>query len=178
MALSIRRVVTGHAADGTSVFASDEQVSALEFPAFPGWQFIDLWGADTKPRFPDSGAKPAAATYFPPLDGFRFTFSVIPPADTPAPEGIDETAALAEVEAALPGMMAHLEPDGMHTTDSIDFEVVLSGRVYLQLDNGVEKLLEAGDTVVQNGTRHVWRNPGPEPCLLAVVMIGAHRTKE
>jgi quercetin dioxygenase-like cupin family protein len=75
-------------------------------------------------------------------------------------------------------MMSHLEADGMHTTDSIDFEVVISGKVYLQLDGGEERLLLPGDTVVQNGTRHVWRNPGPEPCLLAVVMIGAHRVKD
>jgi hypothetical protein len=29
--------------------------------------------------------------------------------------------------------------------------------------------------VVQNGTRHAWRNLGPEPATLAVVMLGARR---
>lgn len=175
--MGIRRVVTGHDAAGKSVFVRDETVEPVEFPLFAGWQFFDIWGGDSKPVFPDSGDMPVATTYFPPLDGFRFTFSTIPPEGTPVPEGLDEARELAEVERALPGMMSHLEPDGMHTTDSIDFEVVISGRVYLQLDDGEERLLLPGDTVVQNGTRHVWRNPGPEPCLLAVVMIGAHRVK-
>ena len=40
----------------------------------------------------------------------------------------------------------------MHTTDTIDFEVVLDGEVWLELDDGVEVHLRAGDTVVQNGT--------------------------
>jgi quercetin dioxygenase-like cupin family protein len=72
-------------------------------------------------------------------------------------------------------MMSHLESDFMHTTDTIDFEVIISGQVYLKLSDGTEKLLKPGDTVVQNGTRHLWRNPGPEPCLMAVFMVGANR---
>jgi quercetin dioxygenase-like cupin family protein len=70
-----------------------------------------------------------------------------------------------------------MEPDdpGMHTTDTIDLEVILRGEVILELDDGAERLLRAGDTVVQNGTRHRWRNPGPEPALMAVLMLGARR---
>jgi quercetin dioxygenase-like cupin family protein len=49
----------------------------------------------------------------------------------------------------------------MHTTDTIDFEVVLSGEVTLELDDGVKKVLRSGDTMVQNGTRHRWGEPGP-----------------
>ena len=33
-----------------------------------------------------------------------------------------------------------------------------------------------GDTVVQNGTRHRWRNPFDEPCVMALFMVGAHRS--
>ena len=84
----------------------------------------------------------------------------------------------AEVEEKLPGMMAHMEPDdpGMHTTDTTDFEIVLSGRIVLELDDGAEVELEAGDTVVQNGTRHRWRNPFDEPAVLGLFMVGAHRS--
>lgn len=63
----------------------------------------------------------------------------------------------------------------MHTTDSIDYGVVISGEVYLELDDGVEVLLKPEDCVVQNGTRHAWRNRGSVPCLMAFVMIGATR---
>ena len=65
----------------------------------------------------------------------------------------------------------------MHTTATVDYEVVLSGRVVLELDDGETRELKAGDTVIQNGTRHAWRNPFDEPCLLAVVLVGAHHDK-
>ncbi|GAB3026889.1 cupin [Nocardioides flavus (ex Wang et al. 2016)] len=173
--MNIRRVVTGHDANGKSVFASDEEVPGLAFEVLPGWRFFDVWGADETPTFPDAGEKPEAGTYFPGVGGFRFSFSVIPPESTPPAEGIDEAAAMKEVNAALPGMMDHLEPDGMHTTDTVDMEVIISGEVSLILDDGEEKVLRAGDTVVQNGTRHVWRVRGDEPCLMAVFMFGANR---
>jgi mannose-6-phosphate isomerase-like protein (cupin superfamily) len=63
----------------------------------------------------------------------------------------------------------------MHTTDTVDFEYVLSGSIDLELDNGETVHLTPGDTVVQNGTRHAWRNRGSEPCQLVVVLVGAHR---
>jgi quercetin dioxygenase-like cupin family protein len=77
----------------------------------------------------------------------------------------------------LPGMLDVLEPDdpGMHTTDTIDFEVILSGECVLELDDGEERVLRAGDTVIQNGTRHRWRNETSEPCVMAVFMVGARR---
>jgi quercetin dioxygenase-like cupin family protein len=63
----------------------------------------------------------------------------------------------------------------MHTTDTIDFELVVSGEVWLELDDGKEVHLRAGDTVVQNGTRHAWRNKSTEPCRLVVFLAGANR---
>ena len=73
-------------------------------------------------------------------------------------------------------MAAHMEPDnpGMHTTASVDYEFVVSGRVILELDDGATKELHAGVTVVQNGTRHAWRNPFDETCLIVVVLVAAH----
>jgi mannose-6-phosphate isomerase-like protein (cupin superfamily) len=173
--MTIRRVVTGHDDSGRAVFAGDDEVDGLELDLLPGWQFYDIWAADQTRHFPDDGAKPAVSTYFPAVEGVRFAFSVVPPQGTPPVEGIDEVAARADVDAALPELMDYLEDDGFHTTDTIDFEVIIRGDVYLQLDDGAEKLLHPGDTVVQNGTRHLWRNPGPEPCLMAVFMVGAHR---
>jgi quercetin dioxygenase-like cupin family protein len=70
-----------------------------------------------------------------------------------------------------------MEPEspGMHTTDTVDFEVVLSGEIVLELDDGAEVVLKPGDTVVQNGTRHAWRNRGDVPAVIAAGLIGAHR---
>ena len=63
----------------------------------------------------------------------------------------------------------------MHTTDSTDFGVLLSGNVVLELDDGAEVSLSPGDVVVQNGTRHRWRVVGDVPATLAAFLIGARR---
>jgi quercetin dioxygenase-like cupin family protein len=63
----------------------------------------------------------------------------------------------------------------MHTTDTVDMEIMLSGEVVLELDNGVERTLRAGDVNIQNGTRHRWHNRCTEPATMAVVMVGATR---
>ena len=90
---------------------------------------------------------------------------------------IDEKLMAKELEEKMPGAHKYFEPDnpGMHTTDTIDFVYVISGEVWLELDNGEEVHLKLGDTVVQNGTRHAWRNKGTEPCQMVVCIIGAHR---
>ena len=64
---------------------------------------------------------------------------------------------------------------GMHRTDTVDYVVVLSGEVSLELDDGETVHLSAGDCVVQNGTRHAWRNSSSAPCLIAFAIVGAHR---
>lgn len=178
--MSIRRVVTGVNAEGTSVFVSDEEVAAVAPALLPGVEFHRLWGQDGVPTAPQDGTPPPAHNFFPPAGGYRVGTFTVPPASTPAPEGIDLATGLAELEAALPGLIAHNEPDnpGMHTTVTVDFEYVLSGRVVLELDDGATVELGPGDTVVQNGTRHAWRNPFDEPATLVVVLIGATKAVE
>jgi mannose-6-phosphate isomerase-like protein (cupin superfamily) len=58
----------------------------------------------------------------------------------------------------------------MHRTDSIDYAVVLSGEIVMQMDEG-EVLLKAGDVVVQRGTMHNWVNRGPESCVIAFILV-------
>lgn len=60
----------------------------------------------------------------------------------------------------------------MHATDTIDYLVVLSGRVTLVLENG-EAALGPGDFVVDRGVLHGWRNDHDEPCKCAVVNLPA-----
>jgi len=174
--MGIRRVVTGHDNDGQAVFASDEVVEPVTLALVPGAEFYRLWGGDTTASFPDSGGQPGAPQYFPGVGGFRFGVFTVSPDATVMLEDLDIDAALTEMEQKLPGMAAHMEPDnpGMHTTATIDYEFVVSGRVVLELDDGVTRELGPGDVVVQNGTRHAWRNPYDEPCVLVVVLIGAN----
>jgi hypothetical protein len=121
--------------------------------------------------------------FFPPAGGYRVGTFTVPPASTPPAEGIDVRAALADLEAALPGLLDHNEPDksrhAHHRHDRLRVRPVrpggprTAGRVVLELDDGASVELVAGDTVVQNGTRHAWRNPFDETATLLVVLIGA-----
>lgn len=176
--MGTRRVVTGHSADGKAVFASDEVVEPVRLALMPGFEFGRIWGADVLPQFPDDGSAPAGRQYFPPVGGFRFGTFTVPPESALSVEDLDIEAAMAAMEVDLPGMAAHMEPDapGMHTTATIDYEYIVSGSIVLELDDGAELELHAGDTVIQNGTRHAWHNRGTEPCVLVVVLVGVpHR---
>lgn len=175
--MDVRRVVTGHDADGKAVFVSDERVAPIVPTLLPGNEFHRLWGGDEAPHFPGDGVRPNDATYFPPVGGYRFGFFTIPPdGGAGAPADLDIMAALEDLETKLPGLAGHMEPEnpGMHTTATIDFEVVLSGTVTLELDDGAKVTVVPGDTIVQNGTRHRWSNAGSEPAVLAVFICGAH----
>ena len=60
-----------------------------------------------------------------------------------------------------------------HRTDSIDYAVVMSGEIDMELDDGVTVRLKAGDVLVQRGTIHNWVNNGTEPCVIAFILIAA-----
>jgi quercetin dioxygenase-like cupin family protein len=59
-----------------------------------------------------------------------------------------------------------------HRTDSIDYIVIISGEIDMELDDSVVHL-KAGDVMVQRGTIHNWVNNGTAPCVLAVILIDA-----
>jgi mannose-6-phosphate isomerase-like protein (cupin superfamily) len=86
-------------------------------------------------------------------------------------------AVYAEVRDKVPALLPLADPSrgpGMHATSTIDFIVVVSGRVTLVLENG-EADLAAGDAVVQLGAWHTWRNPWDEPCVLTGAALAAGR---
>jgi hypothetical protein len=172
----MRRVVTGRDPNGKSVFRSDDEVGAATPSLLPGAAFTQVWGSDSIPALPADGAEPDAPRFFPPAGGFRYHVFTLPPATVTLPADLDLGAALAELESTLPGMAEHMEPDnpGMHTTDTIDIDIVLSGEIYLELDDGAEVRLSSGDVVVQNGTRHRWNNRSDTPCTMAAAIFGAH----
>ncbi len=172
-------MVTGHDSEGKARVVDDRDVEPITSELMPGVAVYRLWGRDERPTFPDDGAPRRAKTYYPPPDGSRFMINTIPPGEPVPPADLDTAAALAKLEQQAPGAMAPMEPDapGMHTTDSIDYVMVVSGEVTLDLDDGEQTVLRAGDVVIQNGTRHAWRNHGTEPCTIVGVAIGADRTR-
>jgi uncharacterized cupin superfamily protein len=61
----------------------------------------------------------------------------------------------------------------MHTTATIDYDIMLSGEIWCELDDGVMVHLRAGDSLVQRVTRHAWCNGSSEPCVIASLLSGA-----
>lgn len=78
----------------------------------------------------------------------------------------------------LPGLAESFDPEGsgMHQTATVDFDVIVSGELWLELDDGELRHLRAGDIVIQNGTRHAWRNRSEAPAVMLAVLVGARRT--
>jgi quercetin dioxygenase-like cupin family protein len=90
----------------------------------------------------------------------------------------DPEAFRAEYSQKAPGLAHSMEHEdaGMHTTLTVDYGVVLSGEITLELDDGAAVDLVPGDCVVQNGTRHAWRNRSTTtPCVMAFILLGATR---
>lgn len=175
--MKVRRVVTGQNSDGKSVVVGDEQVEPITVSLLPGAEYHVVWGSDTPVKLPTDGRQPWAPMWFPLASGFRFIFVTFPPNGSSSTTNPPSAAALAEFSAKLPGLGEVMEPDnpGMHASDTIDFVFIVSGEIWLELDDGAEVKVSAGDCVVQNGTRHAWRNKSSEPCIAAAVLVAAPR---
>jgi mannose-6-phosphate isomerase-like protein (cupin superfamily) len=89
----------------------------------------------------------------------------------------DPAAADAEQRIHVPGLAEKFEAEapGMHTTDTVDYDIVLDGEIWLELDDGAEVHLQQGDVAIQCGTRHAWRNKGEKAATMCFVLIGAQR---
>ncbi len=144
MTLRVRRVVTGHNDKGKAVIAIDEVMRAKS--PRPGQQVCAVWATDAIPADnldPADGASKATAARLPGGAVFRVV------------------------------SYAGGSSGNMHRTDTVDHGVVLSGSIALELDDGVEVQLAAGNVLVQRGTIHRWTNRGKEPCVIAFVLIDA-----
>jgi mannose-6-phosphate isomerase-like protein (cupin superfamily) len=63
----------------------------------------------------------------------------------------------------------------MHATDTVDYDIIMSGQITMELEDGCEVTLGPGDILIQTGTRHAWHNRGTEPCVLYNVLVGCPR---
>lgn len=175
----VRRVVTGHEA-GKAVVVTDERVPrSHDFVHVPGMSTALAWSTPAAPPLPRGGADPISpqTTFIPALGETRFMIISFPPDSVGASASFDVSAAIRENLTHTPDIAAKMEPDnpGMHTTDTVDYGIVLEGEVWLELDDGRQVLLRPHDVVIQNGTRHAWRNKSSAPVKMAFVMIGARR---
>jgi quercetin dioxygenase-like cupin family protein len=173
----IRRVITGHDAQGKAIVVSDTPAPAVRTnPLRPGHVSTDLWKTGATPvvlkadmEDPTGGPK----QIHPLPGGTVFRISELAP-EPEAVRNLDPQRAR-EVFKAMGNEAAATFGRGgrhpmMHRTETIDYAVVLEGRVTLVLDDeDVE--LEAGDVVIQCGTNHAWSNRSDKPCRMLYVLI-------
>ena len=171
-----RRAITGRDASGKSIFQSfDVTPQVVTFDSVPGLTFYELYATDDVPRL--TGKEPDPMTTktgsFPKPNGSLFRLVLFPPVGSPG----SFVGFLHELSEKIPGMAEHFDraAPGMHVSDSLDYNIVIRGELILELDDGKTVHLRPGDCVIQNGTRHRWSNPLPEPCLMASVLIGGQR---
>jgi len=174
----IRRVVTGHD-NGRSIFKDDgPPTRGKVFDHTPGFAQFLLWSTEADPCLP-AGPDPAPTvkSFHPGPNETRFLLLTLPPDSVMTSSGFNPAAALQEHLEQTPGIVERFEETGMHTTDTIDYGVVLEGEIDLELDDGETLHLGQHDFFVQNGTRHGWRNRGKTSATLAIVLIGANRSR-
>lgn len=178
--MKIRRVVTGKDAAGKSVLISDgpsprEQV----LQHVSGFVSSPLWLLDAAPVLnqPPQETMQDSGSLLAPPGGGCFLVVTFPPDAVMHASDFNPALAFPEHAAATPGIAETFEPDnpGMHQTPTLDYVTVVSGEIVLELDDGVTVSLRPGDTVVEHGARHAWRNPGTVPAVISVVMLGARK---
>ena len=172
----VRRVVTGLGEDGRSRVIFDGDTDNIMSPGhYPGVHVSMLWLTDRTPAS-NAGNGDAAAQPFrtnPPPGGISFLRVQMPSDARLAGKCAEEMERIKAphgmIETASEGGGKH---PGMHTTNTIEFTVMLSGEQTLLLEDG-EVTLRAGDTLVNRGISHAWENRGSEPALKAVICIDA-----
>ncbi|WP_186067653.1 cupin domain-containing protein [Burkholderia gladioli] len=173
---AIRRIVTGHDADGRAVVASDGPLpSAVEITAIPGTVFHEVWSTAASPAPVDNGPDPTTGALMlpPPKHGTRLRFVDIPPdtAEFLAHGAEKMHAAFSQIGDAEASTVRTGSPHPlMHRTESIDYGVVIEGELTLILDNA-EVALAPGSVVIQRGTNHAWANRSGRSCRMLFVLI-------
>jgi quercetin dioxygenase-like cupin family protein len=177
--MQIRRIVTGHTESGKSVFMSDGTAPrSSKFLQIPGMWATLAWLSQADGCIANGRSEPTAeADSVLPLVVGQSSLLIVtfPPDSVRSSSDFDRMAAGAETARLLPGLAQKFEPSapGMHTTETVDYGILLDGELTLELDDGATKNLGVHDIVIQNGTRHAWRNLSTRPATMLFVLIGA-----
>ena len=143
---SIRRVVTGHDEQGRAVVKIDEICSHYR-QGRPNAYVCNIWTTDSTPADNNGDADAGKR---------EGKFAVI------------DNGTVFRILDFHPGVQKRV-----HRTESVDYIVVMSGEIDMELESGHEVHLKAGDVMVQRGTVHNWINRGNETCVMAVVLVHA-----
>ena len=163
----VRRIVTGHAADGRSVVATDGPATVVleNYSGNPGLYFSEIWRTSGGVPPVGNGPDPTGEDFSLAAGNEGTNFRLV---DFPASRRDPNNTS-----AADPG--DSVSP--MHRTQSVDYGIVLSGRMRLILTDQ-ELALESGDIVIQRGTDHAWANRSGAPARMAFILITGRFTDE
>lgn len=181
--MSYRRIVTGHGPDGKSIFISDAAAPrSTAFKHVPGFVTTLAWETRPDTSVPAAAGDPSldAASWVPGPGGTNLMFVTFPPDAVMMSPTFNPMEAGGEYMQVLPGLAEKFEMDhpGMHTSDTVDYGVLIAGELHLELDNDATKKLSVHDVVIQNGTRHAWRNKSDKPATMLFVLVGAKRRNQ
>ena len=141
----IRRVVTGHTTSGRATVVIDEMMPLALIPSGAAY-FAKPWTTATSPADNND-----------PFDGSKRETGLVSPGGS--------VLRIVDIPPA--------QRSPMHRTLSLDYGLVLSGQVDMELDDGVITHLKSGDVVVQRGTSHAWINNSADWCRMVFVLIEA-----
>ena len=177
---SIRRVVTGHDANGKAVIISDGPAPFVHTnPLRPGYASTDLWRTHEMPAV--IRATPADTTadgprrQLPTRNGTVLRINTLMPEPESVrnlkPEDAQKVFAQGGNDRAST-FAANGRHPMMHRTETVDYVVILSGEVTMLLDDS-EVTLKTGDILIQAGTNHAWVNRSNAPCQVLFAMMDA-----
>ena len=146
MSFKIRRIVTGHNAEGRSILASVSEIESQPGKMQTNVSVANLWINETLP---------------PPLHGPD-------PTTKPFPILPQDGGAVFRILELAPGTEPH-----MHKTTTIDYVVVTEGELTMLLEDGTALTMKPHDVMVQRATVHGWANRSDKPCRFATVVIDA-----
>ena len=153
MTLAVRRIVTGHDANGKAVVASDERLTAVSRRIGANVTGCEIWSTDAMPVDNSTAADAAQRA------GFVKRYNYV---------GTGQGTVIRITEWA-PGHARFT-----HRTETVDYAILLSGEIDLELENDEVVHLKPGDVVVQRGTTHTWVNRGSVPAVTAFILIDAN----
>jgi mannose-6-phosphate isomerase-like protein (cupin superfamily) len=175
---AVRRVVTGHDAQGRAIIQQDGPVPRVQrIGGAHGPLFHEVWNTRATPAPIDraSGEPPEDGIQLaPPRNGTRIRVLDIAPDDASL-----ETLTADQIQAHFAAVGAADASSGagggarhafMHRTQTVDYAIVLEGELTLIMDVG-ETTVRAGDIVIQRGTNHGWANRSNRVCRIAFVLI-------
>lgn len=172
-ALQQRRIVTGHDASGQSIILFDDHGTNLtHIPSWEGLYVTELWVTSEMP-VDNAGSEDRALRpmkHDPDPSGTIFRLVEVPPESKTT---FNASGIFHELGSSnKPSEADASRHPTMHKTNSVDYLVVISGEMIMEMESG-STLLKQGDCIVQRGTNHAWVNRSDKPCLIAAILVDA-----